>query len=67
MPFTSDIHLPDRQLGLLGSHIYSVKAFCFGRRVCRLPSVVCLSRVISPKLSKIGAKFRRKIGAPSKI
>jgi len=26
---------------LLGSHTYSVRAFCFGRRVCL--SVVCLS------------------------
>jgi len=37
--------------------------------VCRLSSVVCLSRVRSPKLRKILAKFRhpyRKSGSPSK-
>ena len=30
---------------LLGLHTYSVRAFCFGRRVCRLclSSAVCLS------------------------
>jgi len=48
-----------------------VRAFCFGRRrrVCRLPSVVCLSRVRSRKLREIRAKFRRpyrKSGSPSK-
>jgi len=43
---------------LLGSHTYSVRPFYFGRRICRLLSVVCLSvpRQIS-KLSEIGANF----------
>jgi len=35
----------------------SVRAFCFGRRVCRLS--VSLSRVRCRKLSEIGPKFRR--------
>ena len=55
--------------GLLGSHTYSVRAFCFGRRVCRL-SVVCLSRVRSRKLREIRAKFRhlyRKRGRRARI
>ena len=41
------------------------RAFCFGRRVCRLS----VSRVRSRKLSEIGAKFRRLYGksmSPSK-
>jgi len=44
---------------LLGSHIYSVRAFCFSRRVCRLFVClsVCLSRVRSRKLRDIRAKF----------
>jgi len=42
---------------LLGLHTYSVRAFCFVRRFCLL-FVVCLSRVRSRKLSKIGKKFR---------
>jgi len=44
-----------------------VRAFCDGRRVCRLS--VCLSCVGYRKLSEIGAKFRRlcrKSGSPSK-
>ena len=52
---------------LLGSHIYSVRAFCSGCRVSRL--FVCLSCVRSWKLSKIGAKFcrlYRKSESPSK-
>jgi len=52
---------------LLGSHTYSVRAFCFGRSICRLS--VCLSRVRSCKLSEIGAKFYqlyRKSGSASK-
>jgi len=52
---------------LLGTHTVSVRALCFGRRVCL--SSVCLSRVSSRKLSEIGAKFRhfcRKSGSPSK-
>ena len=56
----------------LGSHTYSVRAFCFGRRVCLsvcLSSVVCMSRVRSRKLGEICAKFRhryRKSGSESK-
>jgi len=53
---------------LLGLHTYSVRAFCFSRRVCHL-SVCCLSRIRSQKLSKIGVKFHhlyRKSGSPSK-
>jgi len=59
---------------LLGSHTYSVRAFCFSRSICHLfvslsVSVICLSRIISRKLSEIGAKFCRlcrKSGSPSK-
>jgi len=61
------MHSHERLLVLLGSHTYSVKAFCFGRRVCL--SVVCLSCVRSRKLGEIGAKFRRlyrKSGSKSK-
>jgi len=52
---------------LAHSRTYSVRAFCFGRRVCL--SVDCLSRVRSQKLGEIGAKFRhryRKSGPESK-
>ena len=52
---------------LLGLHIYSVTVFCFGRCICL--SVVCLSRIISKKLSEIRAKFIhicRKLGSESK-
>ena len=55
---------------VLGLYTYSVRAFCFGRRVCRLS--ICLSslsRVRSRKLREIRAKFRhlyRKLGSPSK-
>jgi len=52
---------------LLGSHTYSVRAFCFGRRVCL--SFVCVSSIISRKLSEISAKFRHRCrisGSPSK-
>jgi len=41
---------------LLGSHTYSVRAFCFGRQ--SVMSVVCLSRVRSRKLREIRAQFR---------
>jgi len=50
---------------LLGSHTYSVRAFCFGSP--HLPSV-CLASDIE-KLSEIGAKFphlHRKSGSESK-
>jgi len=51
-------------------HTYCVRAFCFGRRVCRLLSVVCLSvpGQIS-ELREIRVKFRSpysKSGSPSK-
>ena len=36
---------------LLGSHTYSVKAFCSGRRICRLPSV-CLPSVVCPSVPR---------------
>jgi len=52
---------------LLHSHTYSVRAFCFSRRVCL--SSVCQSRVRSRKLGEISAKFRhyyRKSGSESK-
>jgi len=51
---------------LLGSHTYGVRAFYFGRRVCRLR--LSVPRQIS-KTSEIGAKFRHlywKSGSPSK-
>jgi len=55
---------------LLGSHTYSVRAFCFGRRVCLSVCLsICLSRVRSRKLGEIGAKFRHpytKSGSESK-
>ena len=47
----------DCMLHLLGWHTYSVRASCFRRRICRLSSL-SLSRLISGKLSEIGAKFR---------
>jgi len=50
------------------THFVSARAFCFGRRVCRLLSV-CLSRIRSRKLRKIRAKFRhpyKKSGPESK-
>jgi len=59
--------IAERERSLLGSHTYSVRAFCFGRRVC-CPLSVCPVR--SRKISEIGAKFRhfyRKSGSPSKI
>ena len=52
-----------------GSHTYSVRGFCFGRRVCRLLSVLWLSRVRSRKLREIRAKFNhphKKSGSPNK-
>jgi len=48
---------------------HCVRAFCFGRHVCRMPSDCCLSRVISRKLRKIRVTFHRhymKSGSPSK-
>ena len=54
---------------LLGSRrTYSMRAFCFGRRALACLSV-CLCRVRSRKLSKIGVKFRRlyrKLRSPNK-
>jgi len=45
-------------LFLLGSHAVSVRALCFGHRIC-------LSHVISWKLSQMGAKFCHLSGAGS--
>jgi len=58
-------------LVLLGSHTFSVRAFCFGRRICLSVclSSVSLSRVRSRKLRTIRAKFRhpyKQLGLESK-
>jgi len=43
-------------LTYLLTYTYSVRAFCFSRRICRLLSI-CLCCIRSRKLSEIGAKF----------